>query len=374
MTSTAAMRHASRAAPRHYSMRQREADLTAFGSDEEEEIERLYTIDEDGRAPWKVSSPPSSSHQQTLSFASLDMPQLSDRWLHFINALQRSDPLSQEYIKREVRAGIPPEIRGLYWQTVTGAKGCLEKNPDLYGTLVQMPSNYEEKILKDVTRTMPHLMFFRKKNGAGQRALFNVLKAYSVLDKELGYCQSMSFIVAILLLYMPEQDAFWVLCQLTKVYHIRGFFQKGLPLLRLSLYQLERLLELELPQLYHHFKDEGVNPVLYASEWFSTLFAYNFPLEIVVRLWDVFLAEGNEFLFKVALAVLKLSHDELLPLPFEHVITHLKSKQDALLAVSADFLIKLADAYSRNIDKQTLEALELRYNSPKKSIFRLETV
>ena len=71
-----------------------------------------------------------------------------------------------------------------------------------------------------------------------QQALFNVLKAYSVLDKELGYCQSMSFIVAILLLYMPEQDAFWVLCQLTKVYHIRGFFQKGLPLLRLSLYQL----------------------------------------------------------------------------------------------------------------------------------------
>jgi hypothetical protein len=73
-------------------------------------------------------------------------------------------------------------------------------------------------------------------------------------------------------------------------------------------------------------------------------------------------------------SLLQLSHDELLPLPFEHVITHLKSKQDALLAVSADFLIKLADAYSRNIDKQTLEALELRYNSPKKSIFRLETV
>jgi hypothetical protein len=39
-------------------------------------------------------------------------------------------------------------------------------------------------------------------------------------------------------------------------------------------------MELEMPQLYHHFKNEGVNPVLYASEWFSTLFAYNFPLEI----------------------------------------------------------------------------------------------
>jgi hypothetical protein len=109
---------------------------------------------------------------------------------------------SLRQIKREVRAGIPAEIRGLYWQTVTGAKvrcslpclcrrlicgvcclssrvrdcvhscrvvhqGCLEKNPDLYGTLIQMPSSYEDKILKDVTRTMPHLMFFRKKDGAG---------------------------------------------------------------------------------------------------------------------------------------------------------------------------------------------------------------
>jgi hypothetical protein len=114
-----------------------------------------------------------------------------------------------------------------------------------------------------------------------QRALFNVLKAYSVLDKELGYCQSMSFIVAILLLYMPEQvlaiirapsltpeslttrcvrapacdyqDAFWVLCQLTKVYHIRGFFQKGLPLLRLSLYQLgTRTRECRLASIANH--------------------------------------------------------------------------------------------------------------------------
>jgi hypothetical protein len=70
----------------------------------------------------------------------------------------------------------------------------------------------------------------------------------------------------------------------------------------------------------------------------------------------------------------KLSHDDLLPLPFELVITHLKSKQDDLLSVPVDFLIRLADAYSRSVDKQTLEDLEIRYNSPNKSIFRLETV
>lgn len=104
------------------------------------------------------------------------------------------------------------------------------------------------------------------------------------------------------------------------------------------------------------------------------------------------MAEGNEYIFKVALAVLKvrlssvdfdwklrithicqLFHDDLLPLPFEHIIAYLKQKQNRL-TVPPSFLIKLADAYSRSVDKPTLDALAVRYNSPKKSIFRLETV
>ena len=39
----------------------------------------------------------------------------------------------------------------------------------------------------------------------GQTALFNTLKAYSVYDKRVGYCQGMGFIIALLLLYMTEE-------------------------------------------------------------------------------------------------------------------------------------------------------------------------
>jgi len=48
----------------------------------------------------------------------------------------------------------------------------LDKNPDLYGALIQMPSAYEDKIQKDVYRTMPHLLFFKKKDGPGFVVLF----------------------------------------------------------------------------------------------------------------------------------------------------------------------------------------------------------
>jgi hypothetical protein len=44
-----------------------------------------------------------------------------------------------------------------------------------------------------------------------QQELFYVLAAYSLYNKEVGYCQGMSGIVAQLLLYMGEEQAFWAL-------------------------------------------------------------------------------------------------------------------------------------------------------------------
>lgn len=47
--------------------------------------------------------------------------------------------------------------------------------------------------------------------GAGQLSLFNLLKAYSLLDKEVGYCQGISFVAGVLLLHMSEEQAFEML-------------------------------------------------------------------------------------------------------------------------------------------------------------------
>lgn len=54
-------------------------------------------------------------------------------------------------------------------------------------------------ILRDIPRTYPELEFF-KDGGRGQQSLFNVIKAYSIHDKEVGYCQGSAFIVGQLLL------------------------------------------------------------------------------------------------------------------------------------------------------------------------------
>ena len=54
----------------------------------------------------------------------------------------------------------------------------------------------------DADRTFPHHPYFKKSSGRGQTALYNVLKAYSVLDKEVGYCQGLGFIAGLFVIHV----------------------------------------------------------------------------------------------------------------------------------------------------------------------------
>ena len=71
-------------------------------------------------------------------------------------------------------------------------------------------------------------------------------------------------------------------------------FIQDMPGLHLHLYQFERLLEDFEPALYCHLHRKHVSPQLYATQWFLTLFAYRFPLQLVLRVYDLILSEGLE--------------------------------------------------------------------------------
>lgn len=77
-------------------------------------------------------------------------------------------------------------------------------------------------------------------------------------------------------------------------YHLRDMFIQDMPGLHLHLYQFERLLEDLEPALYCHLHRRNVSPHLYATQWFLTLFAYRFPLQLVLRVYDLILSEGLE--------------------------------------------------------------------------------
>lgn len=56
-------------------------------------------------------------------------------------------------------------------------------------------------------------------------------------------------------------------------------------LFQIQMYQLSRLIHDRYPDLYEHFEKHEIAPTLYAAPWFLTLFASQFPLGFVARVF-----------------------------------------------------------------------------------------
>ncbi|XP_058839083.1 rab GTPase-activating protein 1-like isoform X2 [Topomyia yanbarensis] len=222
-----------------------------------------------------------------------------------------------------VRCGIPDILRGAIWQKLANVENKTEMT-DSYRVLITKETSCENVIQRDINRTFPAHKFFKESGGIGQDSLYKVSKAYAVYDTEVGYCQGLSFIAASLLLHMPEEEAFCVLVALMYNYGLRDMYKLGFESLYLRLYQLNRLMKDQLPDLYEHFYNTGIESHMFASQWFLTLFTARFPLYFVFYILDVFLLDGITVLFQVALTLLSACKKDLLELDFEGILKYFR--------------------------------------------------
>lgn len=222
-----------------------------------------------------------------------------------------------------VRNGVPEPLRGEVWQLLSGVQKY-SNLMDQYRIFLTKSAPTDQIILRDVHRTYPAHEDFRTGSGSLLDSLFKVCKAYAVYDDEVGYCQGLSFLVAALLLHMPEEQAFCVFVCIMQHYGLRDLFRNNFDELYLKFYQLERLLEEQVPNLYQHFNAISIEPFTYASQWFLTVFTAKFPLNAVFYIMDIFLLDGMSTIFQVALALLRASEKDLLELDFEGVLKYFR--------------------------------------------------
>jgi hypothetical protein len=210
----------------------------------------------------------------------------------------------------KIRAGIPPPLRGIVWASMAGARDrSLE---DSFERLLDEKSPYEGIINKDVGRSFPGVDLFRDAGGEGQKMLGNVLKCFSLHDKEIGYCQGLGFLVGPLLMNMGEREAFCVLVRLMDHYSLQQSFLPSLAGLHMRIYQFSALLKQLYPELAEHLTNMGIEPA-YLSQWFLSCFAVTCPLPMLFRMYDVIFAEGaNETVMRVALAIMRRNEQKLL--------------------------------------------------------------
>ncbi|XP_012282451.1 rab GTPase-activating protein 1-like isoform X3 [Orussus abietinus] len=243
-------------------------------------------------------------------------------WAEVLDSWQVNEQRPKLLVKL-TKQGIPEALRGEVWQRLSNCDNSQDMM-DKYRTLITKESSCESVILRDINRTFPAHDFFKETGGLGQDSLYRINKAYAVHDEEVGYCQGLSFLVASLLLHMPEEQAFCVLVKLMYDYGLRDLYKDRFDNLHMRFYQLNRLMEDQLPELYKHFCDRGVETHMFAAQWFLTLFTARFPLYLVFHILDVFLLQGLDTLFQVALALLMLCKKELLQLDFESILKYFR--------------------------------------------------
>uniref|UniRef100_A0A8C9QW75 TBC1 domain family member 4 n=1 Tax=Scleropages formosus TaxID=113540 RepID=A0A8C9QW75_SCLFO len=272
-----------------------------------------------------------------------------------------------EKIHMAVGQGVPRHHRGEIWKFLSEQYLLRQQVPSRhperetpYKELLKQLTSQQHAILIDLGRTFPTHPYFAAQLGAGQLSLYNLLKAYSLLDPEVGYCQGLSFVAGVLLLHMGEEEAFQMLKFLMYDMGLRRQYRPDMIILQIQMYQLSRLLHDYHRDLYCHLEQHEIGPSLYAAPWFLTAFASHFPLGFVARVFDMLFLQGSEVIFKVALSLLGshkpliMQHDNL-----EAIVEFIKTTLPNLGLVQMEKTIN--QVFEMDLSKQ-LQAYEVEYH------------
>ncbi|CAK9868297.1 unnamed protein product [Sphagnum jensenii] len=241
----------------------------------------------------------------------------------------------EEELKVLVSGGVPMALRGELWQVFVGAKeqrvhghyqALLAQQEDagieangtqvlsavnkngfaLYQQSISISNQIEKwssQIEKDLPRTFPGHPALGED---GLNILRRLLTAYARHNPAVGYCQAMNFFAALLLLLMPEENAFWTLAGLIDNY-FGGYYAEKMVEAQVDQLVFEQLVHECFPRLSTHLDSLGVQVAWVSGPWFLSIFVNVLPWESVLRVWDVLLYEGNRsMLFRTGLALMEI--------------------------------------------------------------------
>ncbi|XP_073328473.1 uncharacterized protein [Pagrus major] len=279
--------------------------------------------------------------------------------------------ICKSQIERFVRMGIPPSLRGRVWKCLLTIDSLRETSDFNYekclsevrGPLVdlgvseygilsaittlsetqndldlnqQQPSSGPEptysvdditlfrQIALDLQRSFPthrSLMGESPEAIEGQAKLFRVLIAFAKYSPQVGYSQGMSYIAAVLLMQLAEEEAFWALTALLdKPKYLAELFDLSLTKVQHQVKVFDQFLKHRKPKLSQHLESVGVLSVHFVMPWFLTLFSSLPCWDSVLAVWDLIILHGLSAVFRTALTIMELLEPRLMDLNDEGAV------------------------------------------------------
>lgn len=268
--------------------------------------------------------------------------------------------------------GPPTLFRWLAWFVSSGVS--INRSPLAYQYLLKqnIDQDIETQIDKDVTRTISDTTLNTKE---AQNMLYRMLKAFTVLDPEVGYCLGINFLAWFIYQQcnLDEIEAFYFLTTLFEneyKFGLRGFFMNEFPSLKMYVSIFNKYFKSLLPKLYTHFEEIGLPDECWINKWFQTLFVHCLSGRAILRIWDCILSSGYSFMINIAVGLLSLLETQLLEQSDLVDVTeffkrlnprHYNIKESEEIMIDAEVLLEVANKLK--ISKEELEILFNEYEN-----------
>ena len=221
--------------------------------------------------------------------------------LHFESRVFKSPPLIFRWLSWLIMSGIPINRPYIYY----------------YNLLTyDLNEESEIQIQKDLNRTIES-KYFNIENF--KESLYRILKAISILDKEMSYVQGINFIVGFLLVISNrnENDTFYFIMALFSYtfafkFGIRGFYLENFPLVHSCIKIFENRFKKYFLNVFNHFEKIGVPYICWISPWMQMIYVNVFPNKELLRIWDCFFCIGIPFLISLGLSIVELIEKDVL--------------------------------------------------------------
>jgi hypothetical protein len=282
------------------------------------------------------------------------------KWVKMLAEWNQNPAQLPAKFEKRLQKGIPDPVRGEVWCRLLGVPKLRIEQEGKYKEMLDYGLEHSRDIRQidlDVNRTYRNHIMFRDKHSTKQCMLRRVLVAYSIYNSEIGYCQGMSHIAALLLMYMNEEDSFWSLSTLmsSDKHAMHGFFIPGFPKLRRFSAHHDRVISKLLPKVYKRFKEFQIDSTLYTLKWFFQCFLDKVPFTLTLRLWDNFIYYGEIILTSMSYTLLRLHKKAILRKNLEELINFLQVDLEKDFGYDDDEVIESVFKSIKELKRQKLD-------------------